>query len=77
MSDDGCDFYVKELMEKKKYFMFLWKMKRSWTRQRLYAACFGVQLQQGSKFHRDNNKQVPSFRKMKSPAMSVKAVRKM
>lgn len=27
MSDDGCDFYVKELMRKKKYFMFFGKIK--------------------------------------------------
>ena len=47
MSDDGCDFYVKELVKKKKYFMFLGKMKRPLARQRSYAACFGVQLRKG------------------------------
>ena len=27
MSDDGCDFYIKEPMKKKKYFMFFVKIK--------------------------------------------------
>ena len=76
MIDDGCDFYVKELVKKKKYFMFLGKMKlyrnSNKTGERFWSTTV-----QGIKFHRCNSRQVPSFRKINSPAMSVKAVRKM
>ena len=76
MSDDGCDFYVKELMRKKKYFIFFRQMKH-YQNSNETGERFRSITAQGMKFHRDNNKQVPSFRKMNSPAMSVKAVRKM
>ena len=57
--------------------MFFWKMKHYWSSNGYKVLGFGVQLRQGTKFYCDNSKQVPSFRKINSPAISVKAVRKM